>query len=426
MSVTLSATLAANEDIERRRRAGERVLHLAFGEAGLPVHPALRERLIAASGLNGYGPVAGAPALREAAAGYWSRRHLLTDPDLVVCGPGSKPLLYGLLLAIGGDIVLPMPSWVSYAAQTELVGARSLLVPTPPGEGGVPDPEQVAAAVRHARARGGDVRSLLVTLPDNPAGTLAKASTIRRIAEVARELDLTIVSDEIYRDLVHSPATAFLSPADVAPERTVITSGLSKSLALGGWRIGVARLPSPLLRDRLLAVASEIWSSPAAPVQHAAAYAYTEPPELVERVSRSRELHGAVARAVYERFVRAGVRVEAPQGGFYLYPDFTGLDFASSAELAAYLLDRHGVGVLPGHAFGDDPAALRVRVATSLLYGETTPLRLAALDAANPVELPWISASLDDLSGALTTLRATRQASRSHVPPPLVTALTTD
>lgn len=419
MSVTLSATLAANEEIERRRRAGQRVLHLAFGEAGLPVHPALRERLVAASGQNGYGPVAGALALREAAAGYWSRRALPTDPELVICGPGSKPLLYALLLAIGGDIVLPMPSWVSYTAQADLVGARSLLVPTPPGEGGVPDPERVTAAVMNARAQGRDVRSLLVTLPDNPSGTLAAASTIRRIAEVARELDLTIISDEIYRDLVHSPASGFLSPADVAPERTVITSGLSKSLALGGWRIGVARLPSVELRDRLLAIASEIWSSPAAPVQQAAAYAYTEPPELVERIDRSRELHGAVARAVHERFVRAGVRVEAPQGGFYLYPDFTGLDFASSAELAAHLLDRHGIGVLPGHAFGDDPAAPRVRVATSLLYGETTRRRLAALDAPDPLELPWISASLDRLSEVLTGLYATRLPSRP--PSPLAT-----
>ncbi|GAA0838945.1 pyridoxal phosphate-dependent aminotransferase [Streptosporangium amethystogenes subsp. fukuiense] len=425
MNVTLSATLAANEDIERRRLAGERVLHLAFGEAGLPVHPALRERLAAASGHNGYGPVAGAPALREAASGYWSRRGLPTDPELVVCGPGSKPLLYGLLLAVGGDIVLPMPSWVSYAAQADLVGARSLLVPAPDGEGGVPDPERVAAAVTHARAQGRDVRSLLVTLPDNPSGTLAGASTIRRIAEVARELDLTIISDEIYRDLVHSPATGFLSPADVAPERTVITSGLSKSLALGGWRIGVARLPSAGLRDRLLAVASEIWSSPAAPVQQAAAYAYTEPPELVERIGESRRLHGTVARAVHERLVRAGVRVDAPQGGFYLYPDFTGLDFASSADLSAYLLDRHGVGVLPGHAFGDDPAALRTRVATSLLYGETTRRRLAALGASDPLELPWISASLDHLSEALADLRTTRRPPRPQVRAPLVAAPTT-
>ncbi|MFD8560490.1 pyridoxal phosphate-dependent aminotransferase [Streptosporangium canum] len=411
MNVTLSATLAANEEIERRRRAGERVLHLAFGEAGLPVHPALRERLIAASEHNGYGPVAGAAALREAAAGYWHRRGLPTDPELVVCGPGSKSLLYGLLLAIGGDIVLPMPSWVSYAAQADLVGARPLLVPAPPGEGGVPDPERVVSAVLHARSQGRDVRSLLVTLPDNPSGTLAAARTIRRITEVARDLDLTIISDEIYRDLVHDTAAGFLSPAELAPERTVITSGLSKSLALGGWRIGVARLPSVELRDRLLAVASEIWSSPAAPVQQAAAYAYTEPAELVERIDESRRLHGTVARAVYERFVRASVRVDAPQGGFYLYPDFTGLAYATSAELTADLLDRHGVGVLPGHAFGDDPRALRVRVATSLLYGETTERRLAALGAADPLGLPWISASLDHLSEALTGLNTARRAS---------------
>ncbi|MBG0826879.1 pyridoxal phosphate-dependent aminotransferase [Planomonospora sp. ID67723] len=414
MNITLSATLAANEEISRRRRAGERVLNLAFGEAGLPVHPALRERLAAAAGENGYGPVAGLAALREAAAGYWHRRGLPTDPELVVCGPGSKPLLYGLLLAIGGDVVLPMPSWVSYAAQAELAGARPVLVPAPPGEGGVPDPELVVSAVRRARARGRDVRSLLVTLPDNPTGTLAATGTVKKIADVARELDLTIISDEIYRDLVHDPASDFLSPAVPAPERTVVTTGLSKSLALGGWRIGVARLPSAELCTRLLAVASEIWSSPAAPVQHAAAYAYTEPAELLERTERSRRLHGAVARAVHARFVRAGAVVAAPQGGFYLYPDFTGLDFATSGDLAARLLDRHGVAVLPGHVFGDDPAGLRVRVATSLLYGETDERRLAALDAADPLSLPWISASLDHLGDALGRLSTGSDAGRGR------------
>ncbi|GGL46072.1 pyridoxal phosphate-dependent aminotransferase [Planomonospora parontospora] len=416
MNITLSATLAANEEIDRRRRAGHRVLNLAFGEAGLPVHPALRERLSAAAGQNGYGPVAGAAALREAAAGYWTRRRLPTDPGLVVCGPGSKPLLYGLLLAIGGDIVLPVPSWVSYAAQAELAGVRSLPVPALPGGGGAPDPERVVSAVLRARAAGRDVRSLLVTLPDNPSGTLAGADVIKQLAEVARELDLLIVSDEIYRDLVHDPDAGFLSPAEAAPERTVVTSGLSKSLALGGWRIGVTRLPSAGLRDRLLAVASEIWSSPAAPVQQAAAYAYTEPPELVERIGGSRRLHAAVARAVHARLTAAGVRTAAPQGGFYLYPDFTGRldpagagrDVSTSAGLAALLLDAYGVGVLPGHAFGDDPAALRVRMATSLLYGETTEQRLAALSAPDPLALPWIAASLDHLGGALDGLVARR------------------
>ncbi|MEV4575187.1 pyridoxal phosphate-dependent aminotransferase [Nonomuraea jabiensis] len=425
MTVTLSATLAANEDIDRRRRAGERVLHLAFGEAGLPVHPALRDRLAGAAERNGYGPVAGASELRTAAAGYWTRRGLPTDPELVVCGPGSKSLLYGLLLAIGGDIVLPMPSWVSYAAQAELVGSRPILVPAPPGGGGVPDPDLVAGAVRRARAQGRTVNSLLVTLPDNPTGRLAGPETIARLVEIARELDLMIISDEIYRDVVHDPAQPFTSPADLAPERTIITTGLSKSLALGGWRIGVARLPagSHALHRSLLAVASEIWSAPAAPVQEAAAYAFDEPQELLARIDLARRLHGTVARAVHERFTQIGADVPAPQGGFYLYPDLSHLGLGGSAEITKILLEEHGIGVLPGHAFGDDPAAARVRVAVSLLYGDTAEERLTALNSPNPLQVPWIADNLDFLSrglNELTSVRhgAVRERRPAYVPTP--------
>ncbi|SDH81125.1 aspartate aminotransferase [Sinosporangium album] len=430
MNVPLSATLAANEELQRRRHAGERVLHLAFGEAGLPVHPALSERLSAASGHNGYGQVAGVPVLREAAAGYWERRGLRTDPDLVVCGPGSKSLLYGLLLAIGGDVVLPKPSWVSYAAQAELVGVRPIMLPAPPGEGGAPDPDLVAEAVLTARAEGRTVGSMLITLPDNPSGTLVRPGTVKRLVQTARDLDLVIISDEIYRDLVHDNLAGYLSPADLAPERTVITTGLSKNLALGGWRIGVARLPDEAheLRALLLAIASEIWSCPAVPVQQAAAYAFTEPEELRDRVVASRKLHGAVARAVHARFIRAGAAVSPPQGGFYLYPDLghlrSRLGIRTGAELAALLLDQYGVGVLPGEVFGDDPAAIRVRVATSLLYGDTSERRLTALAAADPLSLPWIAGALDHLTEALSDLAAPRSVTnlrrrRSLVPDPV-------
>ncbi|MEV4564994.1 pyridoxal phosphate-dependent aminotransferase [Nonomuraea sp. NPDC049419] len=423
MTVTLSATLAANEDIERRRRAGERVLHLAFGEAGLPVHPALRDRLAAASDCNGYGPVAGAAELRAAAAGYWTRRGLITDPDLVVCGPGSKSLLYGLLLAIGGDVVLPVPSWVSYAAQADLVGSRPILVPAPPGEGGVPDPDAVAAEVRRARTLGRTVSTVVVTLPDNPTGRLATPETVARLAQVARELDLTIISDEIYRDLVHEPGLTYTSPAELAPERTIITTGLSKSLALGGWRIGVARLPeNGDLRRSLLAVASEIWSAPAAPVQEAATYAFGDPPELTERITRSRRLHGRLARAVHERFAEIGADVPVPQGGFYLYPDLGHLRLGGSAEITKILLEEHGLGVLPGHAFGDDPSAARVRVAVSLLYGDSAEQRQAALDSPDPLRLPWIADNLDFLTTGLKELALVRHGAVSRPHPALVPA----
>ena len=112
--VPVSATLAANEVMAARRSRGQPTLPLAFGEAGLPVHPALQRALAAATTANAYGPVAGHPVLRSAAAGYWQRRGLPTGPEQVVCGPGSKPLLFGLLLAIGADVAIPQPSWVSW------------------------------------------------------------------------------------------------------------------------------------------------------------------------------------------------------------------------------------------------------------------------------------------------------------------------
>ncbi|WP_242910227.1 pyridoxal phosphate-dependent aminotransferase [Actinomadura terrae] len=417
--VPLSATLAVNEAIARKKRQGVRVLPMGFGEAGIPIHPALTRELEAASGRGAYGPVAGSAALRAAAAGYWSRRGLPTDPSAVVAGPGSKPLLFALLTALGGDVVVAAPSWVSYAAQTSLAGAEAVPVPTVAGEGGVPDPGLLADAVTRARARGRSVRAVVVTLPDNPTGTLASEDTVRRLCSLARELDLVVVSDEIYRDLVHAPDRAVPSPARFAPERTVVTTALSKSLAAGGWRLGVARLPEGpfgrALRDSVLGVASEVWSSAPAPMQHAAAYAFAEPPELVEHVARSRRLHAAVTGAVADRFAAAGARVVRPEAAFYLYPDLgpvrEGLrarhGVRTSADLTGLLLERYGVGVLPGSVFGDAPEALRMRVAPSLLYGEDDEQRLAALASPAPAALPWIADGLDRLAEVLADLTET-------------------
>jgi aspartate aminotransferase len=412
----VSATLAANEALAARRRRGQPVLPLAFGEAGLPVHPALRDALAAATGSNGYGPVAGHEALRSAAAGYWQRRGLATRPDSVVCGPGSKPLLFGLLLATGADVAVPRPSWVSYAAQASLIGTRPHFVPAAPGEGGICDPAALRRAVMRARAGGRQIAAVVVTLPDNPTGRLARPSTVSALCAVAAELDLIIISDEIYRDLVHDPAAPVVSPASVAPERTVVTTGLSKSLAVGGWRIGVARMPeSPLgewLRAQLLGVASEIWSAPAAPIQEAAAVAFGEPPELSERIASSRSLHAAVSRRVAEICAAAGLVVPAPQAGFYVYPDFEPWrvhlarrhGVTTSAGLAGLLLERYGAGTLPGSAFGENPGTLRLRLATGSLYGETGAEQEAALAAPVPPALPWIAAQLDRLAEILADL----------------------
>jgi len=412
----LVSALAANEAMAARLRRGQPVLPLAFGEAGLPVHPALRASLAASAGCNSYGPVAGGQALRAAAAGYWQRRGLPTRPGSVICGPGSKAMLFALMLAIGGDVAIPRPSWVSYAAHARLLGIRAHPVTVPAGEGGICDPAALEAVIGAAAAAGRPIRSTIVTLPDNPTGRLPVPGTVRALCEVAEARGLIIICDEIYRDLIHDPATPVLSPAQVAPQRTVITTGLSKSLALAGWRIGVARMPDgPLgtrLRAALLGAASEIWSAPAAPIQRAAALAFSEPPEIRQRISRSRMLHATVARAIAGACTGAGLLVPPPQGAFYLYPDFgpwrahlqSRYGVGTSAGLARLLLQRYGAVTLPGTAFGDRPGNLTLRLATARIYGDTADQQEAALAAADPLTHPPVAAALARLTEVLASL----------------------
>ncbi len=414
-SVPVSATLAVNDAIAARKRNGQPVLPLGFGEAGIPVLPLLAAELAAAASRGGYGPVAGSPELRAAAAGYWSRRGLPTTPDSVVAGPGSKALLFGLLIAIGSDVAVARPSWVSYAAQARLTGLQPQFVRAAAGHGGICDPDELARVVQESRAAGRSLRAVIVTLPDNPTGTLATPHAVRELCEVAVRYDLIIISDEIYRDLVHDESTQFLSPAQVAPDRTVVTTALSKSLALGGWRLGVARLPAgelgATLRDRLLGVGSEIWSAPAAPIQQAAALAFSEPPEIRNRVAQSRRLHAAVARGVAEVCRDAGLTAPDPQASFYVYPDFEpwrgwlrSRGIHSGADLARHLIGQYGMGSLPASAFGEAEDALRLRLATAMIYGDTDLQREEALAAADPLRLPPVATALTRLSEILGDL----------------------
>jgi aspartate aminotransferase len=416
MSFAESPTLATDKLINARIAAGESVLHLAFGEAGLPVVAEAAQGLMDGAYVNGYGPVAGSAAARSAVAGYWNRRELPTQPDSVILAPGSKAILYALLMVISGDVILPQPSWVSYGAQALIAGHEVVWVPTPPEVGGIPDPGLLDAAIRSAQARGRRVGCLIVTLPDNPTGTLASRDLVEAVCRVADDHGVGVISDEIYRDLAYQPE-AFHSPAHCLPARTVVTTGLSKSVALGGWRIGVARFPESAwgetLRDDVVALASELWSSLAAPMQLVATRIFGEPTRVVEHIAASRRLHRSVALAAHHLFVEAGARCRLPQGAFYLYPDFApiraqlqGLGVASSAGLADYLLSQRGVAVLAGTAFGDDPSALRFRAATSLLYGQSDEQRWEALRSEEPCELRWIKDSLSRLAEALAPLRA--------------------
>ncbi|QFZ21571.1 pyridoxal phosphate-dependent aminotransferase [Saccharothrix syringae] len=404
----ISPNLALDHQVSLRQAAGERIVHLGFGEARLPVFPGLVERLVAGASRNSYGPVPGHPGVLRAVAGYFGRRALPTDPEQVIVAPGSKALLMALQFVVPGDVLLPAPCWVTYAPQALEAGKEVIPVPIPAECGGVPDPDALREAVRAARARGANPRIVILTAPDNPTGTTATPDLVRRICAVAEEEDLLLVSDEIYRDLVHDPGFEYLSPAEVAPSRTVVVTGLSKSLALGGWRIGAARFPAVPMRQDVASVASEVWSTLAGPLQEVAEYAFDEPAELVARRDADARLHGALARAVQDIVVKSGALSRPPTGGFYVYPDFEPLraqlarhGVVDGASLQDHLLTR-GVAVLAGEHFGDDPGALRFRAATSVLYGNTAELQQEAMAAADPTTVPHVADALAVIERAFT------------------------
>lgn len=413
----ISPNLALDHLVSLRQAAGEPIVHLGFGESRLPVFPGLVERLAEGADRNSYGPVPGAPGVLRAFAGYCARRSLPTEPDQVVVAPGSKALLLALQLVVPGDVLLAQPCWVTYAPQAVLAGKRVFGVPVPAECGGVPDPDALRERVRQARAEGGDPRIVILTSPDNPTGTTAPADLVRRICAVAEEEDLLLVSDEIYRDVIHDPDFEYLSPAEVSPSRTVVITGLSKSLALGGWRIGAARFPADeagrRMRADVASVASEVWSTLAGPMQAVAEYAFDEPAELVARRDADARLHGAVARAVWRIAEDAGALTRPPTGGFYVYPDFEPLreplarrGVVDGETLQAHLLTESGVAVLAGVHFGDDARALRFRAATSVLYGGTREEQHAAMAAADPTAVPHVAESLAAIEQAFTKLSA--------------------
>ncbi|MGW1507195.1 pyridoxal phosphate-dependent aminotransferase [Streptomyces mirabilis] len=411
----VSPNLALNQLVAERTAAGEPLVHLGFGEARLPAFAPLLDRLAAGSHRNAYGPVAGGKDAREALAGYFSRRRMPTDADQVVLAPGSKPLLMALHLTVPGDVLLPRPCWNSYAPQARYMGKQVIGVDIPEECGGVPEPAALREAIHAARVLGHDPRIVVLTLPDNPTGTLAPPALIREICAIAQEEDLLIISDEIYRDVVHDPCTPVLSPAEVAPERTVVTTGLSKSLALGGWRIGGARFPANAwgrrIRDGVISAASEVWSTLAGPMQEVAAYAFAEPPQIRARLEATARLHGVVARDVHRILVANGAVCRPPTGAFYVYPDFEPLrdelaqrGVTDSPSLHQHLLDEFGVVVLAGHHLGDDEHALRFKAATSMLYGDTAQQQEESLAAADPLGLPHVRNVLTRIEETFTKL----------------------
>lgn len=363
-----SATLAINEKSAQLMREGKQVFRFGLGQSPFPVPQPVVDELRANAHQKDYLPVRGLRGLRDAVAGYHRRMHgIERTGDDVLIGPGSKELMFVLQLVYYGDLVIPTPSWVSYAPQARIVGRQIHWVPTQPENDWRLMPDELDRLCHEDPDR---PRIVILNYPSNPTGDTYTADELKALAKVAKKYKVILVSDEIYGELHHRGQ--HVSIARYYPEGTIISGGLSKWCGAGGWRLGTFTFPHTLrwLLDAMSTVASETYTSTSAPIQYAAIRAFEGGTEMESYLAQSRRVLRHLGRHVWRGLRDAGASVSEPVGGFYLFPDFSPLrerlarhGIANSMQLCERMLDETGVATLPGADFGRPPTELTLRLA---------------------------------------------------------------
>ncbi len=351
-------------EVLRRARAleaqGRNIIHLEIGEPDFPTPKHIVEAGKAAldQGFTHYGPTQGLPELRGAIASYVSRtREIEVGPERVTVVPGGKPMMYFPMLALleeGDEAIYPNPGFPIYESMIKVSGAT-------------PIPYRVFAngsLIDLIRAKiTSKTRLVVLNSPQNPTGSVIPASDIRALAELLRDRDIVILSDEIYSRIFFGEKPLSIASLPGMLDKTIILDGFSKTFAMTGWRLGYGVLPQWLVEPVNLLIVNST-SCTASFTQRAGVAALEGPQDDVDRMvaefQRRRDAFCAGLNSL------RGFQCPIPEGAFYAFPKVTGTG-RSSKELADALLSEAGVACLNGAAFGEyGEGYLRFSIANSL------------------------------------------------------------
>ncbi len=356
-----SPTLAVTAKAKALKAAGKPVIGFGAGEPDFPTPANIVEaaqRAAADPANHRYTAAAGLPILREAIAGKTMKDTpgLELDASMVTVSNGGKHALFNLFLALvdpGDEVLIPSPYWVSYPEMVRFCGGKDVTVPTDVSSGFRVTVDQLES-LRTSRTK-----ALVFVSPSNPTGAVYPPEEVAAIGRWAAEHGIWVITDEIYQHLVYGDAV-FSSLPDVAPEaaaRTVITSGVAKTYAMTGWRVGWTIAPTEVAKA-MATLQSQSTSNVNNVAQLAAVEALTGPDHAVQemRVAFDRRRRTAVEML---RTIE-GVEVAEPEGAFYVFPSFEGVigrvvggvEITSTLVLAEVLLDQVHVALVPGEAFG--------------------------------------------------------------------------
>ncbi len=341
-----SATLAINEESNKLKKSGKKIYRFGFGQSPFPVPESIVLALKNNANKNTYLPMQGLEELRSAIANQLnqSNNNNFVAEDIIV-GPGTKELMFLTQIAFGGEILLPAPSWVSYKPQAVIAKNKVHWIQTSSSSNWFPTAKQLENKIKSIKNQN---LIFFMNSPNNPSGMICK--NLQEIAEVAKKHKLIILSDEIYSRLTFD--NQYKSISNFYPEGTIVSTGLSKWCGAGGWRLGFFAIPKQLeeLKKSLKILCSESFTSVSAPIQYAAVEAYKG--DHSAYLSTIRKILSFTSNYVYENLKSNVINVIKPEGGFYLFPEFTNAKFSSSSEMCKDILNKTGVALLPGSDFG--------------------------------------------------------------------------
>lgn len=388
--IAASQSLAMAARAKAMKAAGIDVISMSLGEPDMDTPEHIRRAAQEAidNGWTHYGPVAGIASLREAIAAAQNAltpNPLTTNPlnftsDDVIVSVGAKMAIYNAIQTVinpGDEVVIPMPSWVSYTEMVKVAGGEVVAVKTKYENRYCLTPEELRAALTDK------TRMLILCSPNNPTGSVYSYEELKAIVEVLRDYpNVTILSDEIYNALVYesTPNPLISNPLTLSAfgeiaDRLIIVNGVSKAYAMTGWRIGWLMSKNKAFIEACTRLQGQQVTCATMVAQKAAEAALTGSQECVEQMrqvfAERRELICRLAAEI------PGFRFEKPQGAFYLFPDVSALIgkptsnpslngrvLKNADDLAEYILNEAHVAVVSGSAFGC-PECIRLSYAIS-------------------------------------------------------------
>ena len=349
-----SMTIAISTLARNLKEEGKDILSFSAGEPDFDTPEPIKEAAVDAirQGFTKYTAVAGIPELLDAIRGKLSRENGLEYArEHIVVSNGAKQSLFNLTQALiddGDEVIIPAPYWVTYPELVKYAGGRPVIIETDDRSGFKITPAQLEAAITPR------TKLLILTSPSNPTGSVYSREELTALAEVLKGTDVRVVSDEMYEKLVFD-GTEFTVTASISEEmfrRTITVNGLSKSVAMTGWRFGYLATPDEALVKKMISLQSQSTSNICSITQKAAI------PALEGKVDDEIETMRQAFESRMHEAVRLfndidGLSVLQPQGAFYLFVNIKDVS-NDSMKFSQNLLKEYGVAVVPGIGFGSE------------------------------------------------------------------------